>query len=195
MNNRYGGEHRLTQRRSQGSLGTMRLLSRPRARLLVMTAAQTDRSKHQLAESTCPDMTRKPVRSALGPALRVLLVDDHRQLRQGLRGLVDGFPDIEVVGEAGDGEQAVILAQQLQPDVILMDVQLPRLNGYDATRRICAQQSAPAVIGLSVGRIPQVEAGMLAAGARAYLCKEDAADRLYDLIRAICPRPQPALLP
>jgi DNA-binding NarL/FixJ family response regulator len=139
-------------------------------------------------------MTRLPVHSALGPALRVLLVDDHRQLRQGLRGLVDGFPGIEVVGEAGDGEQAVMLAQQLQPDVILMDVQLPRLNGYDATRLICGQQSAPAVIGLSVGHIPQVEAGMLAAGARAYLCKEDAADRLYDLIRTICPRPQPALL-
>lgn len=193
MDNRYSGKQRLTLGSTQGSLGT-RFLSRPRARLLVMSAAQTDRPNHRPAESAGPDMTRLPVHSALGSALRVLLVDDHRQLRQGLRGLVDGFPGIEVVGEACDGEQAVILAQQLQPDVILMDVQLPRLNGYDATRLICAQQSAPAVIGLSVGHIPQVEAGMLSAGARAYLCKEDAADRLYDLIRAICPRRQPALL-
>ncbi len=124
--------------------------------------------------------------------IRVLIADDHVQFRQGLRGLLEGFPGIAVVGEAGDGKEAVRLAAHFQPDLVLMDVQLPRLNGYDATRCIRAHTPAPVVIGLSVGRLEDVEEGMLAAGAFGYLCKAEVADRLFDVIVSLFPEHDPA---
>jgi CheY-like chemotaxis protein len=113
---------------------------------------------------------------------RVLLVDDHAMVRQGLRGLLETYDELEVVGEAEDGEQAVEDARRLHPDVILMDINLPRLNGIHATRRIKEHDPQTIVIGLSVHASAQAIDALLAAGAVAILSKELAADDLHRTI-------------
>jgi signal transduction histidine kinase/CheY-like chemotaxis protein len=113
---------------------------------------------------------------------RVLLVDDHAMVRQGLRSLLETYPDLEVVAEAADGEQAVDYATRFHPDVVLIDVNLPRLNGIHATQRIKQATQNIIVIGLSVHPSPQAIDALLAAGAAAILSKELAADDLYRTI-------------
>lgn len=113
---------------------------------------------------------------------RVLLVDDHAMVRQGLRSLLETYHDLEVVAEAADGEQAVHYAARLHPDVVLIDINLPRLNGIHATRRIKQDTQNIVVIGLSVHASPQAIDALLAAGAAAILSKELAADDLYRTI-------------
>jgi len=114
----------------------------------------------------------------------VLLVDDHPAVRQGLKELLAVYPDMEVIAEASDGEEAVALAQEFHPDVVLMDVNMPKLNGIEATRRI--KQACPdiAVIGLSVATSPQIVDAMQDAGADILLPKETAGERLYPYIAA-----------
>ncbi len=113
---------------------------------------------------------------------RVLLVDDHAMVRQGLRSLLETYHDLEVVAEAADGEQAVHYATRYRPDVVLIDLNLPRLNGIHATRRIKQHTKDIVVIGLSVHASPQAIEALLAAGAAAILSKELAADDLYRTI-------------
>ena len=116
--------------------------------------------------------------------IRVLVVDDHRAIRQGLRDLVGSYGDCTVVGEAEDGAQACELAQQLRPDVILMDINMPRMNGIEATR--CIKTMLPHIItvGLSVNLSVETAHQMKAAGAAAYLAKDSAPDDLYRAIRS-----------
>jgi DNA-binding NarL/FixJ family response regulator len=77
-------------------------------------------------------------------SIRVLIADDHPLFRDGMRGLLGSLPDMEVVGEASSGEQAIELARELQPDVILMDIKMPGINGIEATVRFCTQARASA---------------------------------------------------
>lgn len=119
---------------------------------------------------------------AVAPVHRILLVDDHAALRDCLRSLVEEHPDMTVVGEACDGEEAVALVCQLRPDVVLMDVQLPRLGGIEATRRIRRAAAAPAIIGLTIHWTSALEEEMLAAGAAGCLSKTEALDRLHQTI-------------
>lgn len=120
---------------------------------------------------------------ALAP-LRVLLVDDHAMVRQGLRSLLEGRDDVQVVGEAGDGAVGIELARSLNPDVVVMDVTMPRIDGIEATRRIRMDHPSIAVVGLSVHGTSQVEAAMKAAGAALFVSKDSAGDELYDAIMA-----------
>ena len=115
-------------------------------------------------------------------ALRILLADDHAMVRQGLRSILDTYRDISVVGEAADGEEAVEMAGLLTPDVIVMDVNMARLDGIEATRRIKASWPGTIVVGLSVSTRAQVESRLLEAGASCYVSKEAAGDQLYDAI-------------
>lgn len=116
--------------------------------------------------------------------LRVLLVDDHAMVRQGLRSLLEGHDDVQVVGEAGDGALGIELAGALNPDVVVMDVTMPRIDGVEATRRIKQEHPVIAVVGLSVHGTTQVEAAMKAAGAAGFVSKESAGEELYEAIVA-----------
>jgi PAS domain S-box-containing protein len=111
---------------------------------------------------------------------RVLLVDDHAMVRQGLRSLLENHRDVEVVAEAGDGLQAVALAETHCPDVVVMDLSLPQLDGVEATRRICLTHPATVVIGLSVHESRHMEEAVKTAGAAAFLTKDCAVDQLYE---------------
>ncbi len=117
--------------------------------------------------------------------IRVLLVDDHTILRQGIKALMEREPDIAIIGEAGDGLEAVRLARQLQPDVVVMDVQLPGLPGPQATRAIRQACPRTGVLVLTMHDSSYTVFGMLKAGARGYLLKESAGSDLADAIRTV----------
>jgi CheY-like chemotaxis protein len=114
---------------------------------------------------------------------RVLLVDDHVMVRQGLRTVLEGYPDIEVVGEACDGREAVDLAERLTPEVIIMDVNMPNMNGIEATVVIKSRHPGMKIVGLSVNADDDAKIAMLHAGAEALLTKGAALDELYRAIR------------
>jgi DNA-binding NarL/FixJ family response regulator len=115
-------------------------------------------------------------------SIRVLLVDDHTVLREGLRSIVSAHNHLEVVGEASDGVEAVELVQRVDPDVVVMDINMPNMDGIEATRRIKADRPDIVIIGLSVLQSEETGKKMKAAGATAYLTKESAADALCQAI-------------
>lgn len=115
--------------------------------------------------------------------IRVLLVDDHRALRDGLKSLFEDEPDIEVVGEASDGEEAVVLTKRIKPDLVIMDVTMPRMNGIEATRVLSKEFPRVRVIGLSMHEKHEVAKSMLEAGASAYLPKDVPSRLLLAAIR------------
>jgi CheY-like chemotaxis protein len=116
-------------------------------------------------------------------AVRVLLADDHQIMRQGLIRLISSHPGIEVAGEAANGRQAVERALRLEPDVILMDVSMPEMDGIEATRRIKARLPRVRVIGLSMFEDEHVSRAMIKAGVDAFLSKTVSPDRLLKAIR------------
>ncbi len=115
--------------------------------------------------------------------IRVLLVDDHAMVRQGLRSLMESYADVEVVGEASNGEEAVQLAQRLFPTLVVMDINMPKKNGIEATSEIKARHPGMTVIGLSVNAGEDNEAAMRQAGAASLLTKDAAVESLYDAIQ------------
>lgn len=117
-------------------------------------------------------------------AIRVLLVDDHAVVRSGLGAFLLAYDDLELVGEAAGGERAVSLCQQVQPDVVLMDLMMPGMDGVTATRLIRAKQPAVQVIALTSFKEKELVEGALRAGAVGYLLKDISADELANAIRA-----------
>ncbi|MDP9199650.1 MAG: response regulator transcription factor [Pseudomonadota bacterium] len=105
-------------------------------------------------------------------------------VREGLRGALDNYADIHVIGEAGDGDEAVRLAGHIQPDIVLMDVNMPKMDGIEATRRITDAFPAVTVIGLSVHNSESIKIAMKEAGAVAFVNKDAAVDDLYRTIQA-----------
>ena len=120
-----------------------------------------------------------PAVQAGAKSIRVLLVDDHAMVRQGLRSVLESYADIEVVGEASDGEEAVAMCERLRPSLVVMDINMPKLNGAEATARIKARFPDTVVIGLSVQAGHESHLAMLRAGATRLLTKEAAVDQLY----------------
>ncbi|HZG67938.1 MAG TPA: response regulator transcription factor [Herpetosiphonaceae bacterium] len=118
-------------------------------------------------------------------AIRVLLADDHVVVRKGVREFLEEEPDIEVVGEAGDGQQAVDMALALQPDVVVMDIQMPVLSGADATRRIRATAPNVRVLVLTAYDDDPYIFGLLEAGATGYVLKTAESREIIRAIRAI----------
>lgn len=117
--------------------------------------------------------------------IRVLLADDHGVVRKGLRFLLETEPDLEVVGEAADGKQAADLAAELEPDVVVMDVAMPRLNGIDATSLVVKRRPETGVIILSMYSDEQYLVRTLSAGARGYLLKDSAEADLVAAVRSV----------
>jgi len=117
--------------------------------------------------------------------IRVLLAEDHVIVREGTSEFVQREPDMEVVGEAGDGEEAVKLATELQPDVVVMDIRMPKLNGVEATKRIKELYPSIAVLILTAYDYDQYIFALLEAGAAGYLLKGVRARELIDAIRAV----------
>jgi two-component system, NarL family, response regulator NreC len=117
--------------------------------------------------------------------LRVIVVDDHRIVREGLVTLLEKQPGLKVVAQAETGTEAVNLARQLAPDVVIMDISLPDLNGVEATRRILSQPTRTKVIALSMHADRRFVIESLKAGASAYLLKDAAFDELNQAIGAV----------
>ena len=114
-----------------------------------------------------------------------MLVDDQQIVRQGLATILKYAPGIEVVGEAGDGEEAIRFAKELEPDVVLMDLKMPRLGGIPATRRICAAQPDTHVIILTTYDADDMVFEGIKAGARGYLLKDASSETLVEAIRGV----------
>ncbi|MCF8145495.1 MAG: response regulator [Deltaproteobacteria bacterium] len=157
------------------------------------------------------DITRSPEKPPENPAvpsdgpatgpiavnhkIRVLLVDDHVTVRQGVSSFLEKVPDIEVVGEAGDGNEAVQTARMLNPHVILMDVKMPGMNGLEATRKIHSELPHIKIIGLSMYEDDEVAKAMRDAGAVAFITKSDRLEALLTAIRQNFPEKQMGVTP
>jgi DNA-binding NarL/FixJ family response regulator len=115
--------------------------------------------------------------------MRALVCDDQAMVRAGIRLILETQPDIEVVGEASDGEEAVAAARRLSPDIVLMDIRMPRLDGIEATRRICAQDPCPAVIVLTTFDADEYVYAALRAGASGFMLKDAAPEQLVATLR------------
>jgi DNA-binding NarL/FixJ family response regulator len=118
-------------------------------------------------------------------AIRILLADDHTIMQAGLRALLEKEPDMDVVAEAKNGREAVSFAIDLRPDVVIIDVSMPDLNGMDATQQIVDEVPGVRVLGLSMHSDEQFVSGMFRAGAAGYLLKDCAAEELCYAIRAV----------
>ena len=129
-----------------------------------------------------PDHSGSQMQSSTAHPVRVLLVDDHAMVRQGLRSVLDGYADLAVVGEASNGEEAVAMTERLRPALVLMDINMPRMSGVEATARIKARYPEIVIIGLSVQAGHESHLAMLKAGATRLLTKEAAVDQLHHAI-------------
>ena len=117
--------------------------------------------------------------------IKILLADDHQIVREGLNAILAKHPDLKVVGEAADGRTAVRLARDLAPDVVIIDIGMPDLNGIEATRQIVAEVPGVKVIALSMHADKQFVSGMLKAGAAGYLLKYCASEELLQAIQTV----------
>ena len=117
--------------------------------------------------------------------IKILLVDDHKILRDGICSIVKGYPDMEVIGEAADGKTALRQVEKLSPDVVIMDISMPDLNGIEATRRIIANHPNIKVIALSMHHDKQFVSEIFKAGASGYLLKDCAFDELEHAVNIV----------
>lgn len=116
--------------------------------------------------------------------IRVIIADDHHLVRQGIRALLEESVEIEVIGEAEDGRQAVELARELRPEVVIMDISMPRMDGAQATQQILAQDTPTEVVILSMHADQHLAEQLLRAGAKGYLLKDSITEELLLAVRS-----------
>ncbi len=117
--------------------------------------------------------------------IRVVLADDHAFIRIGIRNILQKTPDIKVVGEASNGQQAVMLVEELQPDILLLDMEMPNKNGIEVARKLRETGSKTSILALSAHEDKHFILGMLANGASGYLTKEEVPDIVIRAVRGI----------
>jgi DNA-binding NarL/FixJ family response regulator len=127
-------------------------------------------------------------------SLRILVVDDHAVVRRGVRALLEGHPGWEVCGEAGTGREAVEMAGRLKPDIVVLDLSLPELNGLEATRQILKESPRTEVLVLTMHHSEELAQQVLQAGARGYILKSDAGESLIAAVETLVRR-EPFLTP
>ncbi|MFB3902087.1 MAG: response regulator transcription factor [Acidobacteriota bacterium] len=158
--------------------------SASRGLALVDTARKTAVQEPEAQEAeAASEWARAAGRPRKRRPIRVMLVDDHLVVRDGLAALLRQELDLEVVAEAGDGKQAIERARQEQPDVILMDIMMPEMDGIVATRIIKSLLPKVKIIGLSLFEERHMRQSMLEAGASAYVSKSEGAQHLVETIR------------
>ncbi|WP_322657075.1 response regulator transcription factor [Streptomyces justiciae] len=118
-------------------------------------------------------------------AYRILLCDDQELIRMGLRMVIDSQPDLTVVGEAADGHTALELGSELRPDLVLMDVRMPGVDGLTATRKLCAGPDAPKVLVVTTFDLDEYAYGALRAGASGFLVKDALGEEILVTVRAV----------
>jgi PAS domain S-box-containing protein len=178
-----GGGFELQSAPGKGTAATLTLLLKATDDRSVGSKREekaTDGTDHAWSSPVSHDSSVPPGASR---RLRVLLVDDHAMMRQGLRSVLDSYVDVEVAGEAADGEEAVASVERLRPSIVVMDINMPGKNGIEATAQITACHPEVAVIGLSVNASEENQAAMLRAGAAMLLTKEAAVEQLYRAIQ------------
>ena len=114
--------------------------------------------------------------------IQVLIVDDSAIIRQGIRSMLEDYPDIHVVGEARNGLEAIFLVEKLRPSIVLMDINMPKMDGIEATAQITNRYPDTSIIGVSVNANTEHQEAIRRAGAVQLLPKETAADELYEAI-------------
>lgn len=119
------------------------------------------------------------------PPIRILLADDHAIMRDGLRALLDRQADLEVVAEAADGRECIRLADEYAPDVVMMDVAMPNMNGIEAARRVLSAHPSIGIVMLSMHRDESYVLQSLRAGAKGYLLKDSPQEDVLEAIRAV----------
>jgi DNA-binding NarL/FixJ family response regulator len=124
----------------------------------------------------------EPSGEAAADMARIILADDHQMVREGLRSIIEGQPGMRVVAEASDGEMAINAVRRLRPDVIVMDINMLKMNGLEATRQIKAEFPEITVIGLSTQDDVKMALAMRKAGGSGYVSKEEAAEHLVVMI-------------
>ncbi|MEJ8803838.1 response regulator transcription factor [Pontibacter sp. H249] len=122
---------------------------------------------------------------SLGNKIRVIITDDHKILREGLQALLERYDDIEVVGEACNGQEVLALLEEMQADVVLMDINMPVMDGYEATRQICARFPEVKVLALSVLYKEQCVNTIITSGASGYLLKSAGKEELRMAIQLV----------
>jgi CheY-like chemotaxis protein len=147
-------------------------------------AAPAARPKQE-SEQAIYRIPHAPFHPPPGNTIRLLLVDDHTMVRQGLRSLLESYEDVVIVGEGSNGEEAIELVEQLRPALVVMDLNMPKKNGIEATACIKARFPETVVIGLSVQAGEEARRAIVNAGGAVLLTKEAAVDELYRTIREV----------
>lgn len=169
-----GGSLHIVTALGQGTTCTLRLPGPAR------NASQADKAYPWFESSKSHDEIPRKTGT-----VGVVLVDDHGMIREGLRAVLSNYADICLLGEAADGEEAISLVQRVRPSVVIMDINMPKMNGIEATARIKAQFPHIHVIGLSVNTEADNQQAMYNSGASRLLTKEAAVDKLYQAIQSV----------
>ncbi len=178
-----GGFLDLHSARGQGTTATLTLPLRNNVRGKGVGVGRGERSVVEKGTVGANSGLASGLTSDASRVVRVLLVDDHVMVRQGLRSVLDAYEDIQMVGEARNGEEAVQLVDQLRPAVVVMDINMPKMNGIEATGRIKRRYPDTIVIGLSVNAALENQEAMRRAGALSFITKEAAVEQLHDVIQ------------